>query len=96
MRHKTVSQYLKEQYGTKVYKIAINGGFTCPNRDGTAGWGGCTFCSGSGSGDFAEDASLSVTDQIERGKHHVTASQLKTIKEILDTTYDELLKEVDE
>ena len=77
MRHKTVSQYLKEQYGTKVYKIAINGGFTCPNRDGTAGWGGCTFCSGSGSGDFAEDASLSVTDQIERGKQRVAGKMPK-------------------
>ena len=77
MRHKTVSQYLKEQYGTKVYKIAINGGFTCPNRDGTAGWGGCTFCSGSGSGDFAEDSSLSVTEQIERGKQRVAGKMPK-------------------
>ena len=41
---KTVNQYLKEQYGTKVYKIALNGGFTCPNRDGTKGVGGCSFC----------------------------------------------------
>ena len=73
----TVSQYLKEQYGTKVYKIAIDGGFTCPNRDGTAGWGGCTFCSG-GSGDFAEDAALSVTEQIERGKQRVEGKMPKT------------------
>ncbi|MBQ6468980.1 MAG: TIGR01212 family radical SAM protein [Lachnospiraceae bacterium] len=77
MNHKTVNQYLKEQYGTKVYKIAINGGFTCPNRDGTAGWGGCTFCSGSGAGDFAEDAALSVTEQIERGKNRVAGKMPK-------------------
>ena len=73
----TVNDYLKEQYGTKVYKIAIDGGFTCPNRDGTLGTGGCIFCSGEGSGDFAEDRHLSVTEQIERGKARVAAKMPK-------------------
>lgn len=45
--------YCKETFGEKLYKIALNGGFTCPNRDGTAGYGGCIFCSHGGSGEFA-------------------------------------------
>ena len=73
MKNKTVNQYLKERFGQKVYKISINGGFTCPNRDGTIGYGGCIFCSGYGSGDFAEEASLTVTEQIERGKKRVAS-----------------------
>ncbi len=68
MDYYSLNQYLKDTFGTKVYKIAIDGGFTCPNRDGTLDTRGCIFCSGHGSGDFAEDASLSVTEQIERGK----------------------------
>lgn len=68
MEYHTLNQYLKNTFGTKVYKIAIDGGFTCPNRDGTLDTRGCIFCSGHGSGDFAEDVSLSVTEQIERGK----------------------------
>ena len=74
---RTVNRYLREQYGTKVYKIALNGGFTCPNRDGTKGTGCCIFCSGSGSGDFAESPGLSVTEQIEEGKRRVEAKMPK-------------------
>ena len=70
---KTVNEYLKEVYGTKIYKIALDGGFTCPNRDGTLGYGGCIFCSGAGSGDYAESSSLSITEQIELGKRKVAA-----------------------
>ncbi len=66
-----VNEYLKKEYGCKVYKIALNGGFTCPNRDGTLNSRGCIFCSAGGSGDFAEDPGLSVTDQIEAGKRRV-------------------------
>ncbi len=73
----TVNDYLKAQYGTKVYKIALDGGFTCPNRDGTLGTRGCIFCSGEGSGDFAEDRRLSVTEQIEHGKARVQAKMPK-------------------
>lgn len=56
---------LRERFGEKVYKVTLNGGMSCPNRDGTLGNGGCIFCSSGGSGDFAADASLSVTEQIE-------------------------------
>ena len=56
---------LKERFGEKVYKVTLNGGMSCPNRDGTIGHGGCIFCSAGGSGDFAADAALSITDQIE-------------------------------
>ncbi len=66
-----LNDYLKKEFGEKVYKIALNGGFTCPNRDGTKGYRGCIFCSKGGSGEFAEDPSLSITEQIERGKKRV-------------------------
>lgn len=56
---------LRERFGEKVYKVTLNGGMSCPNRDGTLGNGGCIFCSSGGSGDFAADAALSVTEQIE-------------------------------
>lgn len=63
-----LSDHLRRVFGCKVYKIALNGGFTCPNRDGTAGTGGCIFCSEGGSGEFAGDPSCSITEQIEQGK----------------------------
>jgi len=59
---------LKKQFGEKVYRLALNGGMTCPNRDGRVGHGGCIFCSGGGSGEFAADPSLSIDQQIEAGK----------------------------
>lgn len=59
--------YLKQRFGGKIYKVALNGGMTCPNRDGTIGVGGCIFCSAGGSGDFAGDAKDSITAQIEQG-----------------------------
>lgn len=71
MEYRSLNQYLRERFGCKVYKISINGGFTCPNRDGTIDTRGCIFCSGYGSGDFAEDASFSISEQIERGKCRV-------------------------
>ena len=63
-----VGEYLKQRFGCKVYKIALNGGFTCPNRDGTLDTRGCIFCSAGGSGEFAGDPVLTVTKQIEVGK----------------------------
>ena len=66
-----LNDHLRETYGCKVYKIAIDGGFTCPNRDGSRGNRGCIFCSEGGSGEFAESRDLSVTEQIERGKNRV-------------------------
>ncbi len=71
MRQKTLNEYLKSRYGKKLYKVAIDAGFSCPNRDGTLGDKGCIFCSGSGSGDFAEDKNKSITEQIEAGKERV-------------------------
>ena len=72
MEYYSFNQYLKDTFGCKVYKISINAGFTCPNRDGTLGTRGCIFCSKGGSGDFAESSSLSVTEQIESGKQRVS------------------------
>lgn len=71
MKYTTLNSYLKEKFGCKVYKISLDCGFTCPNRDGTLGYGGCIFCSEGGSGDFAESRSMSVTEQIESGKEKV-------------------------
>jgi len=59
---------LKEVYGEKLYRITLNAGLTCPNRDGTVGMGGCTFCSAEGSGDFAGNKCLSITEQLDLGK----------------------------
>ena len=56
---------LQERFKEKVYKITLNGGMSCPNRDGTLGNRGCIFCSAGGSGDFAADPSQSVSAQIE-------------------------------
>lgn len=56
---------LKERFGEKVYKVTLNGGMSCPNRDGTIGHGGCIFCSEGGSGDFAASAALSIHEQID-------------------------------
>ena len=55
---------LKERFQEKVYKVTLNAGMTCPNRDGTLGRRGCIFCSEGGSGDFAADSRLSITEQI--------------------------------
>lgn len=60
---------LKRMYGEKVYKLTLDGGMTCPNRDGTLGYGGCIFCSSHGSGDFAGSRSSSIRSQLEAGKH---------------------------
>lgn len=67
----TLSDHYLHKFGCKVYKLAIDGGFTCPNRDGTLGYGGCTFCSCDGSGAFAEHTCESVTDQLEKAKARV-------------------------
>ena len=67
-RYYSLDYYLKTTYGEKLYKISLDGGMTCPNRDGTLGTHGCIFCSRGGSGDFAASRTLSVTEQIEAGK----------------------------
>lgn len=64
----TVSTFYKSIFGNKVYKISLDAGCTCPNRDGTIGTGGCIFCSNSGSGDFVPSKNLSIAKQIEEAK----------------------------
>ena len=66
--YRSLNAYYREIFGRKTAKISLDGGFTCPNRDGTCGTRGCIFCSAGGSGDFAENAALSITEQIENGK----------------------------
>ncbi|MBQ7975566.1 MAG: TIGR01212 family radical SAM protein [Clostridia bacterium] len=61
----SLDNYFKNRYGSKVFKVSLNGGFTCPNIDGTKGTGGCTYCSSSGSGDFAGNPSQSLEAQFE-------------------------------
>lgn len=70
-----LNEHLRRTFGCKVYKIALDGGFTCPNRDGRIGTEGCIFCSKGGSGEFAAEASLSVAEQIEQGKRLVSAKE---------------------
>ncbi|NLL30639.1 MAG: TIGR01212 family radical SAM protein [Clostridiales bacterium] len=64
-RYHSFNYYLRNKFNEKVYKIALDGGFTCPNRDGKAGVGGCTFCSSRGSGDFAGSRKLDIRRQFE-------------------------------
>lgn len=64
-RYYSFDSYLKQTFGEKIYKVSLNGGFTCPNRDGTLGTNGCIFCSEGGSGDFAPDAVLPINEQIK-------------------------------
>lgn len=67
-RFYSLDYYLKQKFGRKIYKLSLNGGMTCPNRDGTIDTRGCIFCSEGGSGDFAPSSLLSITDQIEAAK----------------------------
>ena len=67
-RYRTLNYELKKTFGGKVIKLAIDGGFTCPNRDGTVGSRGCLFCSEEGSGEFAGDRSKSITSQMLQQK----------------------------
>lgn len=64
----SANAYCRRCFGTKVYKLALSAATTCPNRDGTCGYGGCTFCSAGGSGDFAQSAILPVSEQIEKAR----------------------------
>lgn len=81
MYYYSLNEYLKNTFGEKVYKISLNGGMTCPNRDGTLSDKGCIFCSKGGSGEFSSDYRLSVTEQIEQAKAKVKR-KIKTNKYI--------------
>ena len=69
----TANQYIKDTFGEKLYKLSLNAGTTCPNRDGTAGIGGCIFCSSLGSGDFSPKADMDIDQQIEQAKQLVAS-----------------------
>ncbi len=73
--YNSLNTALKERFGQKIYRIALNGGMTCPNRDGTLGHRGCIFCSKGGSGEFAQSPTLSITEQIEEGKKLLNRKQ---------------------
>lgn len=68
---KMLSDHYREKYGCKVYKLSLDGGFTCPNRDGTVGDRGCIFCAGDGSGAFAEKYCGSLQQQMENAMQRV-------------------------
>ena len=78
--YKTVNDYYKQKFGSKVYKLSLDGGFTCPNRDGTVGSDGCIFCSALGSGEFAARGK-NITAQLENAKQRVE-SKIKSGKYI--------------
>ena len=67
----TLNQYIREHFGHRLQKLSLDGGMSCPNRDGTISYGGCVFCSAGGSGDFAADRCLSVTKQLAQAKAQV-------------------------
>lgn len=73
MYYYSLNEYLKTTFGEKVYKISLNGGMTCPNRDGTIDTRGCIFCSRGGSGEFASNAVLDIKSQIEEAKQKIKA-----------------------
>lgn len=73
MRYYSLNEYLKSTFDEKVYKISLNGGMTCPNRDGTIDTRGCIFCSRGGSGEFAASAILDIKNQIEQAKQRIKA-----------------------
>lgn len=71
MYYYSLNEYLNNQFGEKVYKISLNGGMTCPNRDGTIDTRGCIFCSKGGSGEFSASANLDIYAQIEQAKERI-------------------------
>ena len=73
MYYYSLNEYLKNTFGEKVYKISLDGGMTCPNRDGTLGTRGCIFCSRGGSGEFSADRRLNISAQIEQAKARIQA-----------------------
>ena len=65
IRYNSANNFFRKKFGQKVIKISLDGGFTCPNRDGTLSYGGCIFCSEKGSGDFAGDRNLDIEEQFK-------------------------------
>ena len=71
VRYCSLNEFCKNTFGEKVYRLSLNGGCTCPNRDGAFGTGGCTFCSEGGSGDFAASYNVSVSAQLAEAKARI-------------------------
>ncbi|MBY6839249.1 TIGR01212 family radical SAM protein [Clostridium botulinum] len=67
-RYHSLNYFLREKFGEKVFKISLDGGFSCPNRDGKVSKGGCVFCSARGSGDYAGSRNFSITNQFNNVK----------------------------
>lgn len=88
--------FLKNYFCEKLYKVSLDGGFTCPNRDGSIGTGGCIFCSEGGSGDFASNAALSIPDQITEGirlvSHKTESSRYIAYFQAFTNTYGPIEK----
>lgn len=105
-RYHTLNYYLKNKFNTKVFKVSLNGGFTCPNLDGTKGYGGCIYCSKSGSGDFGGNPNKNLTTQFKEIKEveskkwpnskYIAYFQARTNTyaplEVLKAKYEEVLK----
>lgn len=93
MEYYSLNQYLKDTFGEKVYKIALDAGFTCPNRDGTLGTKGCIFCSGNGSGEFAERlayancASINQDNLVNDIKEQINSGKKRLEKKIKNGKY---------
>ena len=71
--YRSLNAYYQETFGCKVYKLSLDAGFTCPNRDGTLGYGGCIFCSAAGGGEFAQGGPAPIEDQLAKAKAQVAA-----------------------
>lgn len=91
-RYYSLDYYLKNKFGKKIYKLSLNAGLTCPNRDGTLGTNGCIFCSEGGSGDFAVSSMYSITEQIEKAKNLVVVKMNNQSKKMSNHTKE---KQVD-
>ena len=74
-RYYSVDYYLKNTFGEKVYRLSLNGGMTCPNRDGKLDTRGCIFCSAAGSGDFAQSARESIPKQLSDAKEQIRSKR---------------------
>jgi len=90
-RYHTFNEQLRERFGGKIFKVSLDAGFTCPNRDGSVGTGGCVYCSERGSGDFAGDQRLSIPEQFievkERMKHKWPHAQYIAYFQAYTNTY---------
>ena len=75
-RYHTLNYFYKNKFGCKVFKVSLNGGFSCPNLDGTVGFGGCIYCSKSGSGEFGGDKEKSLTEQFYEMKKVVNKKDI--------------------